>query len=224
MAQEASGDIDGATDEARRLRPGEIDPHPETKPARPDPIDMDEDEKEMLAEARARLANTRGKKAKRKAREKQLEEAKRLANMQKRRELKAAGVEKRLGRPKRKYVDYRTEIPFQRVVPAGFYDVSDERTQSRELSLEAAGRDFEVQRLENVEHKRREKEEAEEKKRDRKRIKKMETENPMALIQQISKANDPLTYRQRTELSLPAPQVTREHPIPVLPSSLSINR
>lgn len=27
----------------RRLRPGEIDPEPEAKPARPDPIDMDED-------------------------------------------------------------------------------------------------------------------------------------------------------------------------------------
>ena len=36
------------------------------QPARPDPIDMDEDEKEMLSEARARLANTQGKKAKRK--------------------------------------------------------------------------------------------------------------------------------------------------------------
>ena len=47
-----------------------------------------------LAEARARLANTRGKKAKRKAREKQLEEAKRVANLQKRRELKAAGVDR----------------------------------------------------------------------------------------------------------------------------------
>ena len=32
--------------------------------------DMDEDEKEMLQECRARLANTKGKKAKRKAREK----------------------------------------------------------------------------------------------------------------------------------------------------------
>ena len=39
---------------------------------------MDEDEKEMLSEARARLANTRGKKAKRKAREAQLDEARRL--------------------------------------------------------------------------------------------------------------------------------------------------
>ena len=47
----------------------------------------------MLSEARARLANTKGKKAKRKAREKQLEEARRLAALQKRRELKAAGIE-----------------------------------------------------------------------------------------------------------------------------------
>ena len=53
---------------------------------------MDEDEKEMLSEARARLANTRGKKAKRKAREAQLEEARRLATLQKKRELKAAGI------------------------------------------------------------------------------------------------------------------------------------
>ena len=30
-------------DDPRRLRPGEIDPNPETKPARPDPVDMDED-------------------------------------------------------------------------------------------------------------------------------------------------------------------------------------
>ena len=47
------------SDDPRRLRPGEIDPNPEAKPARPDPIDMDEDEKEMLSEARARLANTK---------------------------------------------------------------------------------------------------------------------------------------------------------------------
>jgi pre-mRNA-splicing factor CDC5/CEF1 len=85
------------------LRPGEIDPNPETKPARPDPIDMDEDEKEMLAEARVRLANTKGKKAKRKARGKLIEEARRLAFLQKKRELKAAGLE---------YVNHRVEKPF----------------------------------------------------------------------------------------------------------------
>jgi len=38
-------------DDPRRLRPGEIDPNPESKPARPDAVDMEEDEKEMLAEA-----------------------------------------------------------------------------------------------------------------------------------------------------------------------------
>ena len=54
---------------------------------------MDEDEKEMLSEARARLANTRGKKAKRKAREKSLLEARRLAILQKEREMRAAGIE-----------------------------------------------------------------------------------------------------------------------------------
>jgi len=44
-----AGPSDGATgpsaDDVRKLRPGEIDPDPETKPARPDPIDMDEDGK-----------------------------------------------------------------------------------------------------------------------------------------------------------------------------------
>ena len=53
-------ELDG--DDPRRLRPGEIDPNPEVKPALPDPVDFDEDEKEMLQEARARLANTKGKK------------------------------------------------------------------------------------------------------------------------------------------------------------------
>ena len=39
-AQQKEGEVD---DDPRRLRPGEIDPNPETKPARPDPVDMDED-------------------------------------------------------------------------------------------------------------------------------------------------------------------------------------
>ena len=55
-AQQKEGGVDD--DDPRKLKPGEIDPNPETKPARPDPVDMDEDELEMLSEARARLANT----------------------------------------------------------------------------------------------------------------------------------------------------------------------
>ncbi|KAG1858315.1 pre-mRNA splicing factor component-domain-containing protein [Suillus tomentosus] len=40
------GESAPSADDIRRLRPGEIDPDPETKPARPDPIDMDEDGRE----------------------------------------------------------------------------------------------------------------------------------------------------------------------------------
>lgn len=39
----SDGDAGPSADDVRKLRPGEIDPDPETKPARPDPIDMDED-------------------------------------------------------------------------------------------------------------------------------------------------------------------------------------
>ena len=140
-----------ARDDPRKLKPGEIDPNPEAKPARPDPVDMDEDEKEMLQEARARLANTRGKKAKRKvkipfsfsyspiffslalffdsflhqAREKQLEEARRLAAMQKRRELKAAGLDSNK-KKKVRGIDYANEIPFQKTVPSGLFATGKE--------------------------------------------------------------------------------------------------
>ena len=45
QAQRKEGE--GLDEDPRKLRPGEIDPAPETKPARPDPIDMDEDGNKM---------------------------------------------------------------------------------------------------------------------------------------------------------------------------------
>lgn len=45
-----------------------------------------------------------------------LSEAKRLASLQKRRELKAAGIELKAREKKRKYIDYGREIPFHRTV------------------------------------------------------------------------------------------------------------
>ncbi|CAG8699314.1 12639_t:CDS:10, partial [Racocetra fulgida] len=117
-----AGDTGPSADDVRRLRPGEIDPDPETKPARPDPVDMDEDE------ARARLANTQGKKAKRKAREKQLEEARRLASLQKRRELKAAVKKKKKG------MDYNADIPFEKRPALGFYDTTEEKNRQPEMT------------------------------------------------------------------------------------------
>ena len=123
-------------DDPRRLRPGEIDPNPEAKPARPDAIDMDEDEKEMLSEARARLANTKGKKAKRKAREKRLDEARRLASIQKNREMRAAGMG---GRNTKRIVgiDYNAEIAFEKLAPKGPYDVSEEKQMERKMIQDA---------------------------------------------------------------------------------------
>ena len=106
--------------------PGELDPDPESKPARPDTIDLDEDEKEMLSEARARLANTQGKKAKRKARERQLEESRRLALLQKRRELKNAGINIKITNRKKGQMDYNADIPFEHQPASGFYDTTEE--------------------------------------------------------------------------------------------------
>lgn len=111
-------------------RPGELDPDPESKPARPDTIDLDEDEKEMLSEARARLANTQGKKAKRKARERQLEESRRLAVLQKRRELKNAGINIKVVTRKKGEMDYNADIPFEKPAAPGFYDTLDEGSRN----------------------------------------------------------------------------------------------
>jgi pre-mRNA-splicing factor CDC5/CEF1 len=177
--------------EAKKLKPGEVDPTPETKPARPDPIDMDEDELEMLSEARARLANTQGKKAKRKAREKQLAEARRLASLQKRRELRAAGIYAGNGlyrMMKKGIIDYNLEIPFEKPVPAGFHDpVEDEYDKS------AVTRQTE---------KRRDQIEAEERRKDKKKItKRRADDNPESIFAQKQE-------HKRSKLVLPEPQVS----------------
>lgn len=117
-------------EDVRKLRPGELDPDPETRPARPDTIDLDEDEKEMLSEARARLANTQGKKAKRKARERQQEESRRLASLQKRRELKAAGINVKIKTRKPGEMDFNADIPFEKKPALGFYDTSEEQSKN----------------------------------------------------------------------------------------------
>lgn len=195
-AQNREEGYDPAED-PRRLRAGEIDPFPESKPARPDPVDMDEDEKEMLSEARARLANTKGKKAKRKAREKQLEEARRLASLQKRRELKAAGIEMPRAKKKIKGIDYNKEIPFQRKPAPGFYEVDWEK--------ETPKPGFQRVLLSELDGKRRRDEEEEARKEDAKKQRKKKEKDLPQLVLQINKLNDPETVTQRTRLALPTP-------------------
>lgn len=182
-------------DDPRKLKPGEIDPNPETKPARPDPKDMDEDELEMLSEARARLANTQGKKAKRKAREKQLEEARRLAALQKRRELRAAGIG--VGNRKRKIkgIDYNSEIPFEKQPSRGFYDTSEE-------FVVPIAADFSKLRQQNLDGELRSEKEAKERKKDKEKLKKRESDVPMAMLKNME------PERKRSKLVLPEPQIS----------------
>jgi pre-mRNA-splicing factor CDC5/CEF1 len=187
-----------SAEDVRRLRPGEIDPDPESKPARPDPIDMDEDEKEMLSEARARLANTQGKKAKRKARERALEEARRLAILQKRRELKAAGVLMRGPKAKKGEVDYNADIPFEKQPVKGFYDTSDESSKSYQAPI--------GQKLGHMERKRKPGEEDEAKKKKNK-DEKSKADPFSENSEQVRKLKEAEQISKRRKLMLPEAQV-----------------
>lgn len=188
-----------ADDDPRKLKPGEIDPNPETKPARPDPVDMDEDELEMLSEARARLANTQGKKAKRKAREKQLEEARRLAALQKRRELRAAGIEVRQKRKKKRGVDYNAEIPFEKRPAAGFYDTSQE-------TYDPLDPNYKRLRQQNLDGERRSDKEDRERRKDKQKQKKRKENDLPGVIAGQTNFQEPV--RKRSKLVLPSPQIS----------------
>nr|CAG4638299.1 EOG090X02CC [Cyclestheria hislopi] len=161
---------------------------------------MDEDELEMLSEARARLANTQGKKAKRKAREKQLEEARRLAALQKRRELRAAGINVRRGalshNRRKRGVDYNAEIPFEKQPAIGFYDTSNEQ-------YDPFAPDFHRLRQQQLEGELRSEKEERERKKDKQRLQqRKENEVPSALLQ----GEQPAT--KRSKLVLPEPQIS----------------
>ncbi|KAL8769924.1 MAG: hypothetical protein Q9209_004171 [Squamulea sp. 1 TL-2023] len=193
-----------SADDVRRLRPGELDPDPESKPARPDTIDLDEDEKEMLSEARARLANTQGKKAKRKARERQLEESRRLAQLQKRRELKNAGINIKITNRKKGQMDYNADVPFEKRAVPGFYDTREE-IERNEKQREAF--DPRKQQLAN-----KRKQDQQEDDPDRKR-RKNEKNDPSAASAAAARAGQMQKIREaeqsskRRALNLPAPQV-----------------
>ncbi|EGT57065.1 hypothetical protein CAEBREN_32396 [Caenorhabditis brenneri] len=192
-AQRKAEGLDEEATEARKLKPGEIDPTPETKPARPDPIDMDDDELEMLSEARARLANTQGKKAKRKARERQLSDARRLASLQKRREMRAAGLAfARKFKPKRNQIDYSEEIPFEKHVPAGFHDPSEDRYVVEDANQRAI-EDHQKPRGREIE--------MEMRREDREKLKKRKEQGEADAVFNIKE-------KKRSKLVLPEPQIS----------------
>ena len=186
-------------------RPGELDPDPESKPAKPDTIDLDEDEKEMLSEARARLANTQGKKAKRKARERQLEESRRLASLQKRRELKTAGINIKINTRKPGQMDYNADVPFEKAPAPGFYDTVDEETRNERQ------REMFDPRKQQLANKRKTDQQEEADKDDRKRQKKDGGQSGQfaaaAQAGKMQKIREAERSSKRKALVLPEPQV-----------------
>ncbi|RSL86020.1 Pre-mRNA-splicing factor cef-1 [Fusarium floridanum] len=193
-----------SADDVRRLRPGELDPDPETKPARPDTIDLDADEKEMLSEARARLANTQGKKAKRKARERQQEESRRLAALQKRRELKTAGINIKVTTRKKGEMDYNVDIPFERKALSGFYDTSEE------MAMNEAQRAAFDPRKQQLANKRKGDDDDDKDRKRRKNDKDGGSESYKAALKagQLQKIREAEQSSKRRTLVLPSPQVS----------------
>ncbi len=191
-----------STSDVRRLRPGEVDPDPESKPARPDTIDLDEDEKEMLSEARARLANTQGKKAKRKARERQQEEAKRLASLQKRRELKTAGINIKVTTRKKGQMDYNADIPFEHKPAPGFYDTNEEMRRN-----EFQRANFDPKKIQTGNKRKGDQDEDTDRKR-RKNEKEGGLSQAAVKAAQMQKIREAEQSSKRRGLVLPAPQVS----------------
>jgi pre-mRNA-splicing factor CDC5/CEF1 len=218
---EAAAAAEGAAGGAASVyRVGQIDSHPETKPARPDPVDMDEDEMEMLQEARARLANTVGKKAKRKQREKILQQAKRLSDLQKRRELKQAGListaasEKARKAKKKKsqqQIDLGVEIPFYKPAPIGFHDISNEQLKTTS-ALKKRLTQINYQTVNEQQFKSRDREIAMAKKREQQRLTILEQSTAKYGGKQPQQTEDNEKEiqlgRPRGILSLPAPTVS----------------
>lgn len=199
----AQGRDETDENDPRKLKPGEIDPTPEIRPARADAKDMDDDEKEMIAETRVRLANIKGKKAKRRAREKFIEKTRQLAQLQKQRELKAAGIEYVIEKKKKKKkieIDYNAEIPFEHR-PA---DVVFETGMDEEPAPNPNVGNIS---LNTIEGPRRDEEEKRLRKLDQKKLKKIRAMNLPEHIEKLNKAN-PLMYQKKTKLSLSEPQLT----------------
>jgi len=192
-----------SADDVRRLRPGEVDSYAESRPARPDAIDMDEEDKEMLSEARARLGNVSGKKAKRKARERQLEESRRVASLQKRRELKAAGINIKITAKKGNHIDYNADVPLEKQVPSGFFDTTEELDRN-EKQREAF--DPRKQQLANK-RKMDQMEEGGDSKRKKKDEKSGGLAASYAKAAQMQRIREAEQSSKRRTLVLPAPQV-----------------
>eukprot|EP00754_Rhynchopus_humris_P038168 Rhum_TRINITY_DN20833_c0_g1::Rhum_TRINITY_DN20833_c0_g1_i1::g.172348::m.172348/K12860/CDC5L, CDC5, CEF1; pre-mRNA-splicing factor CDC5/CEF1 len=191
------------TNDPKKLRPGDVEQHPENMAPMPDGDDMSEDEKEMLNEARARIANTVGKKAKRKARGKQIEEARMLAGLQKRRELRAAGIDVSAKMRKKHGIDYATELPFFKAPPPGMFDTSEELKLRKQDDSH-----FENLDVQKAEGDMRCKKEAAARREDKKKQLKKKQDDLAGHFLDLNKKNDPSSVIKKAPLAMPSAQVS----------------
>ena len=129
-----------------------------------------------------------------------MEEARRLAALQKRRELRAAGMGVRRGalshNRRKRGVDYNAEIPFEKQPAIGFYDTGSEE-------YDPFAPDFHRLRQQQLEGELRSEKEEKERKKDKQRLKqRKENEIPSALLQGEQPA------AKRSKLVLPEPQIS----------------
>ena len=89
-------------------------------------------------------------------------------------------------------MDYDKEVPFQKLAPAGFYDVGPEKAASAAKRAGRADADFEAIRLDKFEEQRRDEAERIAQRDDRKKRAKLMKQNLPAAVAQLSRLNDPL--------------------------------
>lgn len=97
------------------------------------------------------------------------------------------------------------EIPFQRIVPKGFYEVEEEKEKAEDMKID---KNFHSFYLEQLEEKRRTDEESKLREKDKKKFKKLLKMNTPSVIKKISKEMDPLLIHKRSSLLLPSPQLS----------------
>ncbi|QQP51963.1 Uncharacterized protein FKW44_013463, partial [Caligus rogercresseyi] len=138
----------------------------------------------------------KGKRPSERHEKKQLEEARRLAALQKRRELRAAGVKVKLRYIKKGRMDYNAEVPFEKRPAIGFYDTASEIQEEEKHSLDLSR----GLRQHQLELKRRDEEENRLRKKDKR--KGGENGAPKAVFME----DEP--ERKRSKLVLPEPQIS----------------
>lgn len=101
--------------------------------------------------------------------------------MQKQRELKAAGIEV-IKPTKIRGVNYNLEIPFEKKVPEGRYEVDNEKVKVDSIKSSIA--------LQQIEMKRRDEEEKKRRALDAKKIKKIKEKNLPKALEMINKQDE----------------------------------